>query len=92
MSGKKKTPFATDKDATALYVKARCSGIHQLVILCDGLTLTFFGREKQAYLLVSDAIAWHEKELRDSRGQSGSRIALALLRKAQQDFDAGLAV
>jgi hypothetical protein len=59
-----KDVFAIDRDRTRLFVRAEWSGIHPLVIACDGLTLTYFGWEDGPYLDVEIAAAWHEKELR----------------------------
>ena len=86
----KRTPFAV-RDST-LFVKAKYSGIHHLVIMCDGLPLTFFGEEKTDYMKVSEVIEWHEKELAESGGQSGDRGVLEALQVAMEKFQAGSCV
>ena len=82
-----KTPFASTE--SCLYVKLKYSGIHFLVASCDGLPLIRFGNEKTLYIKVSDAINWHEKELKETRGQSGSEETLSSLRKAMTFFEEG---
>ncbi len=86
---KKHTPFASDEDGKDLYVKAKYSGIHFLVILADGVSLTFFGKEKTPFLKVKDAIEWHVKELRQSRGQSGDQKVIDALQGALDKFEKG---
>jgi hypothetical protein len=61
-------------------VEAWRSGIHPLVLLCDALPLVFVGKGKRAFLRVPVAITWHEKELRESQGQSGSVAATGVVR------------
>ncbi len=84
---KKRTPFVIDRDGKELFVEMRYSGIHPLVVMVDGLTLIFFGSGKKAYLRVEDAIRWHEKELKDTHGQSGNRVTLEALQKALATFN-----
>jgi hypothetical protein len=85
-SRSKRTPyvvFGDDPDAPLCVELRRV--IHPLVALIDGLPLLIpnKGRDKgRAYIRVVDAIAWHEKELKESRGRSGSRETVALLREA----------
>src|SRR5262245_52277442 len=86
----KRTPFAIDQDGKELFIKLKYAGIHPMVVLCDGLSLIYFGRQKTPYLRVRDAADWHAKELRDSRGKSGNREVLELFRKALADFARGL--
>jgi hypothetical protein len=84
-----KTPFATDTDCSMLYVKLKHSGINPLVVAFDGITTTRFGRGKTQYLTVRDVINWHEKELQETAGRSGSRSILEALQTALQNFDSG---
>lgn len=72
MMAKSKTPFAVNKEGDTLYVKLKYSGIHPLVAMFDGISLTHFGNEKTAYLKVQQAINWHEKELRESKGTAAT--------------------
>jgi len=84
-----KTPYAIDKDGNDLYVKLKYSGIDHLIVMFDGISITFFGKQKTSYLKVIDAISWHEKELRDSYDQSGSELVLVALRSALKNFEGG---
>jgi hypothetical protein len=68
MPRKKKPIVFLSKDGTP-YVKARDSGIALLVVLMDGLPLTFFGKEKTPYLTMQQVIDWHEKEIQYSTGK-----------------------
>jgi hypothetical protein len=80
MARKKFTPFAHYRDGQDLYIRMKYSGIHPLVVLYDGISLHFFGKEKTGYLLVEDAVAWHEKELQETNGRAGNRQVMELLR------------
>ncbi len=60
--------FAVDQDSKGLYVKLRWSGISPLVAMIDGLSLTFFGKGKTAYLSVETVLDWFKNELRLSPG------------------------
>jgi hypothetical protein len=73
MARKQKTPLAVD-DNDVIYIKLKASGIHPLVAMCDGLPLALFGKGKRAtaYIQVQTALAWHEKELKDSHGPCSS--------------------
>lgn len=79
-------------DENDLYIETKYSGIHHLVIMIDGIPLLIWkkknGTAKYVYMKVSDAIAWHEKELRESKGQSGDADVLKVLRDRQQKFAA----
>lgn len=86
---KKPTYFVMDRDRTRLFVRPRHCGIHHLVVLCDGLTLTFFGKRDGPYLAVEDVIAWHEKELAESNGRSGNRELADAFRHALEKFKRG---
>jgi len=84
-----KSPYATDKDDKILYVKAKFSGIHWLVLIADGMPLSYFRKGVTPYLTVVQAIAWHKKELRDSKGASGNRRVLDALESALKKFESG---
>lgn len=49
---------------TTLYVRQEAV-MHYLCALIDGLPLTFFGKEKTAWLDIDTAIAWCKKESED---------------------------
>ena len=76
---KQRTPFAVSKEGN-LYVEVRAI-MHPLIPYVDGLTLTFFGKEKKAYLSIEQAIKWVNQECLDNvlfaRGKGGE-ISLAL--------------
>ena len=76
-----KTPFVECEGA--LYIAIRASGIHPLIPYFDGMSVSTFGKGKTVYLKLDDAIAWHEKELTQSRGASGSKQTLENLKKAR---------
>jgi hypothetical protein len=80
-SRSKQTPYAVfgdDPDAP-LHVELR-RVMNPMVALFDALPL--IASKGRTYVRVVDAIAWHEKELKESRGRSGSRETVALLREA----------
>jgi hypothetical protein len=71
-----------------LYVKFKHSGIHPLILHTDGLPVGTFGSRKTLYIAVDEVIAWHEKELRESDGKSGSRITINTLKRAKANHEA----
>jgi hypothetical protein len=73
------------------YVNTKASGIHQLVILIDGMNITVFKGHKREgmFLKLDDAIAWHEKELAETKGRSGRRDYLDMLFKARTKVTQG---
>lgn len=81
---------ATFEGHEGLYVLISHCGIHPLVIACDGLPLMMHGRcgRQKAYIKVSDAIAWHEKELAESHGLSGRPDAVQALKALLARFEA----
>jgi hypothetical protein len=78
---------ATGSDGDVLTVDVKYCGIHFLVICYDGLTLYY--DKKKPYMAVEAAIAWHEKELRESQGRSGNAKVLEALRLALENFKSG---
>ena len=81
-----KTPFV--KCEGLYYVTIRCSGIHPLIPFVDGMAITTFPKDKKPYILLDDAIAWHENELERSHGESGNKKVMELLKKARGRFTA----
>lgn len=69
--GGRRNPFAECQGI--LYMRIKDTGIHPLCLLIDGAQMVTFGKEKTHYLTVQQAIDWHEKEVRDSMGKSGSQ-------------------
>jgi hypothetical protein len=71
----KRAPLVIGHDGKDLYVEAKASGIHPLVIFIDGMPFCLEGQGKRqrTLLRVTDVVAWHEKVLAESRGQSGSQ-------------------
>ena len=57
---KKRTPFVIDKNDD-LYVLVEAV-MSPLVVLMDGLSVTFFGKSKRAYIKIDTAIDWCQKE------------------------------
>jgi hypothetical protein len=90
MAKRKKRPLlVTDREGKRIFVPLSHSAIHPLVALCDALTFVYFGKKGGPYLDVQTALDWHEKELRDSCGRSGSREAVDAFRKILDSFKAG---
>ena len=58
---RKQTPYAISKDGGGLFVKVSAV-MHPMCALIDGLTLTYFGRGRTAYLTIDQAIEWCENE------------------------------
>jgi hypothetical protein len=85
----KPIPFAVDKDGNDLFVKSNYSGIHPFVVSIDHLTIYQFGKRQTPFLKVSDCVAWHNKELRESSGKSGNKKAMDALQKALTMFRSG---
>jgi hypothetical protein len=83
------TPFVLDRGRSRLFVEVARSGIDRLTLDIDRIPLHFFGADQTAYLAAEDAIAWHEKELRESGGKSGGVSSLGVLREALKQFRAG---
>jgi len=52
-----------------IYVEAKYSGISTIVIMIDGFAISTFGKGKTPYLLLDDAIRWHEKEIKETNGK-----------------------
>ena len=78
-------------DEHVLYIETKYSGINPLVAMIDGLPYlqwTPKGRKTRYYMKVTDVIAWHEKELRESNGQSGDKRVLKVLKDRIAAFDA----
>ena len=88
--GYMKTPFAEHEGR--LYVTIQASGIHWLIPFMDGMTIARFSGRKKSYIRLDDAIAWHENEIEQSYGASGSKKALALLKQARERLVASGAV
>jgi hypothetical protein len=98
MPRKPRTVFAVDADGKRLFVRLEAV-MHPWVALCDGLPVTFFGREKTAYLGIDTAIAWAETECRENpawadtrpkgKGALTGRERLDALRVARDKFSRG---
>ncbi len=69
----KRSPFAENTTTGELFVRLDHTGIHPLVVMCDGLPIAIFKGIKKPYLTVQQAIEWHHKELSETKGQSGNR-------------------
>ncbi len=83
----KSTPFATSLDGR-LFVKVKAV-MHPLCALCDGLSLTFFGKGKTAYLDIDTAIEWCKKEM-THHSREKYELIIAVMEKAKaQEEEAG---
>lgn len=79
-----KVILAVDKTGQRLFVHLKYSLIGQLAALCSGIPLVFFGPKDGPYLDVRKVIDWHEKELAESGGRSGSRLTVDALKVAME--------
>lgn len=52
------------------YIRVKDSGIHPLVVMCDGLTIALFGKETEPHLRLADALEWHRNELPHTHGKA----------------------
>ena len=75
-----KTPFAEHEGR--FYITIQASGIHPMIPYIDGMAIVMFPPCKKGYILLEDAIAWHENEIEESRGARGSKKALDLLKQS----------
>lgn len=85
-----KTPYATFNGQPDLYVKLKATAINPLIVFIDGLPVRIINpksKRPEHFMKVTDVIAWHEKELKETSGQSGSAKALALLKTALKKFE-----
>ena len=90
MATKRKKPLlVTDKDGKQLFVPAEAAGIHWMCLTWDGIPITHFGDDPTWYLRIEQVIEWHEKELRESHGRSGSQETLDAAREILRKFQAG---
>jgi len=67
-----------------LHVASEGTGISPLVMILDGLRLVGWRGERQLYMRVADALAWHERE-----GRPRNAVAAAALRDAMGRFGRG---
>ncbi len=81
MSRKKSTPFAMDSN-DRLFVKLK-SLMHPMCALVDGLSITFFGKEKTAYLEIDRAIEWCHNEIKYSSDKKRFELILQALESAK---------
>ena len=80
-----KTPFV--EHGGKLYVRVRSTGIPPLCAVASGwMSVCTWPKDKHTYIPIDQAIRWHEKELEQTHGRSGSRKALAALQKARLLF------
>lgn len=85
MTRRKTSPFAECVRTGNLYVRRDCV-MEFLTAMCDGLSLTFFGRSKVAYLELDTAIEWCEKEAKHHSAEKYAKM-VAVMRafKAKAD-------
>jgi hypothetical protein len=88
-AGRSKSILATDREGKELFAILASTGIHWLSAFNDGLTLVYFGLRDGPYVRVEEAVAWHERELQESRGLCGDGELLAAMRLALTKFRAG---
>lgn len=60
------------------YIKMQYSGISTLICYVDGFTMHYFDKDKNIYLKLDDAIAWHEKEFTITKKERYHTCANAL--------------
>jgi hypothetical protein len=87
---RKRALFAIDREGRELYIHVKDCGISTLVVMCDGMRLTYFGTRDGPYLKVGDVIDWYDKEAReDPRGRARYERLRDLLRDALAKFRRG---
>jgi hypothetical protein len=74
----KRSPLAVDTDGRK-YVRTTAV-MSNIIPLIDGIPVTFFGRGKQSYLRLEDAIAWVEKEM-EYHSREKYEVVLEVLRR-----------
>lgn len=93
MARKKKSPFVENTDDHVLWLDVKASGMHPLIPYIDGLPIATFSKDRRVFLRAEDVAAWHEKEVKESHGQSGDlRVASALrdiLRQHREELERG---
>ena len=78
---RKKTPFVLNEKGELL---VRTSSVmYPLIPLIDGLSVRFFGKGKESYILVKDAIAWCRKEQKFSLDEDRYTIMIEVMEKAE---------
>ena len=85
----KRSPYVLNEGK--IYVECKYSGISFLVIMIDCLTVYTFGKGKTTFILLDDAIRWHEKEIKTSNGGHPD-TGLKILTKAKNDLEAAAKV
>ncbi len=83
---KSKTFFAVNDDGK-LFVKL-AAVMHPLCAMTDGLSLTFFGKGKTAYLDIDTAIDWCRKEGK-AHSADEYRIKIEVMEKAKKQLADG---
>lgn len=66
-----------------LFVSVKTCGITYLCLVIDGITQVTFGKEKDAYIYLDDAIKWYEKELLAEPDNELYKNNLGVLRDAK---------
>ena len=90
MAKKQPVIFAVWDGEDDLYIDVKHCAIDFLCLCIDGVSLRIEdGRHGKTYIKVSDAIAWHRKELKETRGMSGSPPALEALEAAMEKHRTG---
>lgn len=83
-------PILTDAAGVAdVYIPAKKSGIEAVIILMDGLPLTFIKGRKTAYLRLSRVLKWHQDELPhtiDPKRKKHREAMVARLQEALRQF------
>lgn len=87
MPRKKKVDQVVSYDGR-LYVNSRYTGISHLVQVIDGMRLVQFKGDGSFYILMDEVLAWHEKELIESKGKSGDAEVIKRCKELRAKFNA----
>ncbi|MEI6425586.1 MAG: hypothetical protein WCP55_25460 [Lentisphaerota bacterium] len=79
--------FKSTKDNT-IYISEKAAGIEIMVAALDGLRLVTFDGNKTTHLLLTQVIAWHEKETELGGNREAQKSeTLNTLRRIEKDFN-----
>lgn len=93
MSRRRKLVITWDEHGVQ-YIRVKDSGIHPMVVMCDGLTIALFGKETEPHMRLAEALEWHRNELPHTHGKARelrekviAKMTATLARKAPGDME-----
>ena len=81
MGEQKRSPYAECHGE--LYVTG---AVHFLCLSVDGIPVSLFGKDPRPFITVPQAIKWHEDEMAESHGRSGSVEAIKVMKDVYAVF------